>query len=619
MKRLINLLIVFLLILTGCTESNDQIKRFDPQKTTELLEYGLHASVADPSGKSVKSASLLVDFPEADYLFTGAEGIGREDTGEKMTTEHQFFISSVGKTFTACIIMQLYEEGAFGEKGLDASLGELALFSPKVLNVLHRKDGVSYGGEITVRQLLNHTTGLKNVDNDSAEGIGDDYPETMGYAPGSLNYIDVYDKSKGLDTALKFINEGIPEGGKLSDYYLFQPLPEWDYDAWLADSHDKMAGQLNFFLNGANENALFKPGESMYYSDTNYLVLGLLIEKLTGKSLDEVKNERIFRPLGMTHTYLNDAAAAQNRKYRLSDYWAAGLPLVSLGIDLSRTDRGDGGEITTLSDLNTFIRALANGKLFRNSSTLDEMLKLPFGGDFGYADGVVYAKTDAGAMLSHNGSSGAWMEYYSKYDLSVVGTVNEIDPERMMGLRAAVFDALHKGGLEAATFRYGPAAIRLLFTVESQPPAAPLIALLGSSAVLLSALIVWFIILFLKWRKESKNKSAGSGSRNRLAWLADTSAILNLIFIIALTAVIAGNSERILITGYTPLLVLLLVLPKLSCVLTVITAAAAILAWKNRNRSADARMSTGAVIYCSVIAIASVVFLVSLQLTDLLF
>ena len=134
-------------------------------------------------------------------------------------------------------------------------------FPPEVLNILHRKDGVSYGSGITVRHLLNHTTGLKNVDNDSAAGVGDDFPETMGYAPGSLNYIDVYDKSKGLDAALKFVREGVPKGGKLSDYYLFQSLPEWDYDAWLANPHDKMAGQMNFFLNGANEDALFKPGE----------------------------------------------------------------------------------------------------------------------------------------------------------------------------------------------------------------------------------------------------------------------------------------------------------------------------------------------------------------------
>jgi hypothetical protein len=352
----------------------------------------------------------------------------------------------------------------------------------------------------------------------------------------------------------------------------------------------------------------------MYYSDTNYLILGLLIENLTGKSLDEVKNERIFRPLGMTHTYLNDATAAQDRKYRLSDYWAAGLPLVSLGIDLSRTDRGDGGEITTLNDLNTFIRALAKGKLFRDPSTLDQMLKLPFGGDFGYADGIIYAKTDAGVMLSHNGSSGAWMEYYSKYDLSIVGTVNEINTERMMNLRAAIFDALRKGGLESSTFRYGPAAINLLFAAESRPPALPLTALPVSAAVMVIALAARSISVFLK-RKGNKSERVGSGRRNSFTWPAGAAAILNIIFLTAFAAVIASNSERVLITGYTPLLIFLLALPKLSCALTVITAATAIPGWKNNCRN------TGTRIYCSVIVIviASVIFLCSLQFMNLLF
>ena len=105
MRRLICLSIVFLLILAGCADSIDQIKRFDPQKTSELLEYALNASVSDPGGKSVRNAAVCVDFPEVEYRFTGAEGIGREDTGEGMTAVHQFFISSVGKTFTACIVI----------------------------------------------------------------------------------------------------------------------------------------------------------------------------------------------------------------------------------------------------------------------------------------------------------------------------------------------------------------------------------------------------------------------------------------------------------------------------------------------------------------------------------
>jgi hypothetical protein len=370
---------------------------------------------------------------------------------------------------------------------------------------------------------------------------------------------------------------------------------------------------LNFFLDGANKNALFKPGEGMYYSDTNYLILGLLIEKLTGKSLDETKNERIFKPLGMNHTYLSDSIAAQGRKYRLSDYWANNEPLVSLGINLSRTDRGDGAEITTLADINTFIRALAKGQLFKNSSTLKEMLKLPFGGDFGYADGIIYAKTDSGDMLSHNGSSGAWMEYYSKYDLSIVGTVNEINTERMMKLRAGVFQALFKGGLESSTFKYGPSLIDLLFTVENPSSIVPLIMLLGNILVFLSVILVWPLITLFKRRRKSAGNDKKVSCKKGFVWLAVINSLLNIAFLIALIANISNNSDQILITGYTPFLKVLLQLPMISLVLTIIMVIASALIWKGRY------WKTGKSVYYSIITFALISFLGSLQLLNLLF
>lgn len=613
MRRVILLLYVLIFILTGCNNSISEMKGFHSQKVTESLEDALKESVIDSKGTVIRNAAICVEFPRENYKYVGAKGIARKDTQEEMTAEHQFFISSVGKAVTAGIIMQLYEEGSFGANGLDATLNELDLFPPEVLTILHMKDGISYGGNITVRQLLNHTTGLKNVDNDSENDLGDNHPESMGYAPGSLNYIDVYDKTKGVDAALKFIHEGMPKDGKLSDYYLFQPLPEWDYDAWLKNPHDKMAGQLNFFLDGANKNALFKPGEGMYYSDTNYLVLGLLIEKVTGKSLDEAKNERIFKPLGMKHTYLSDSIAAQERKYKLSDYWANNEPLVSLGINLSRTDRGDGAEITTLADLNTFIRELARGRLFRNPSTLTEMLKLPFDGDFGYADGIIYAKTDSGDMLSHNGSSGAWMEYYSKYDLSIVGTVNEINTERMMKLRAGVFQALRKGGLESSTFRYGPSLINLLFTVENPSSIVPLIMLSGSIIVFLSAILVWPLVTLFKRKRKYAGNDGRESYKKSFIWLAVINSLLNITFLIALIADGSNHSDQILITGYTSFLKVLLQLPTISLVLSIIMVIASAAIWKSRY------WRTGKCMYYSIITIASISFLGSLRLLNLLF
>ena len=70
------------------------------------------------------------------YTYTGADGVARADTGEMMTSDHQFAIASVGKPMTAVIIYQLWEEGKFGPRGLDATIAELGVFPPEVIDSL---------------------------------------------------------------------------------------------------------------------------------------------------------------------------------------------------------------------------------------------------------------------------------------------------------------------------------------------------------------------------------------------------------------------------------------------------------------------------------------------------
>ncbi|MFF4404747.1 serine hydrolase domain-containing protein [Streptomyces sp. NPDC001262] len=108
----------------------------------------------------------------------------------------------------------------------------------------------------------------------------------------------------------------------------------------------------------------FAPGTSWSYSNTNYVVLGLLIEKTTGHSLGQEIGRRIVRPLHLTGTsfpttpmmpgaHLNgyewfngpSAAPTDTTEFSLSVYWGAGTL------------------ISTTHDLNTFYRALGKGKL----------------------------------------------------------------------------------------------------------------------------------------------------------------------------------------------------------------------------------------------------------------
>ncbi|MBN1122205.1 MAG: serine hydrolase, partial [Anaerolineae bacterium] len=104
------------LIGTGCTASTT----IDAAKADARLDTLLDAAVRDENGELYRNAAIKVSMPG--YEYEGAAGIARVDTGETMTVDHQFAIASVGKPMTAAIIYQLWEEGAFGPKGLDSTL-----------------------------------------------------------------------------------------------------------------------------------------------------------------------------------------------------------------------------------------------------------------------------------------------------------------------------------------------------------------------------------------------------------------------------------------------------------------------------------------------------------------
>jgi D-alanyl-D-alanine carboxypeptidase len=120
-------------------------------------------------GRSYWNTVVLVDAPRHSLAYRGAAGLGSVKPQSAMTAEHQFYIESITKTFTATVVLQLAEEGLLGDGCLDSTLAELKLFPPEVLDLLHRIGDESYGPGITVSQLLHHTTGMKNFTYDDVE------------------------------------------------------------------------------------------------------------------------------------------------------------------------------------------------------------------------------------------------------------------------------------------------------------------------------------------------------------------------------------------------------------------------------------------------------------------
>ena len=301
--------------------------------------FGLHSpnvAVADPSAPGasetpspvatgsassaekeqvLSAAQSLVDggFPAAltavrdkdGNTIGAAAGVGNLETGEAPPLDGEVRIGSNTKTFVAVVILQLVQEGKI-------TLDEpIETYLPGLIH----GEGID-ASKITVRQLLQHTSGL----------------------PEYTDYIGLEDKV--------FENRDI--------YYSPRDLID------IALTHP----------------AAFEPGSQFRYTNTNYIVLSLLAEKVTHRPLAEQITQRIIEPLGLTHTYYPGPGEEDIRGTHPHGYHRNSS--AEEWKDITRMDPswagGAGAMISTPSELGTFIQATFNGTLLTQDS-IAEMKK----------------------------------------------------------------------------------------------------------------------------------------------------------------------------------------------------------------------------------------------------
>ncbi len=142
----------------------------------------------------------------------------------------------------------------------------------------------------------------------------------------------------------------------------------------------------------------FQPGEKMSYSNTGYVVLGILIEKLSGQSYAEFLKANIFTPLGMKDTGYEDQAAILPARARGYERGKGGVLRNADFIDMS-TPFSAGALISTPHDLLTWENALFAGKVV-SSASLAKMTA-PYKNDYGF--GLVVRDSDGHREVWHNG------------------------------------------------------------------------------------------------------------------------------------------------------------------------------------------------------------------------
>ncbi|MEO1287228.1 MAG: serine hydrolase domain-containing protein [Chloroflexota bacterium] len=243
----------------------------------------------------------------------------------------------------------------------------------------------------------------------------------------SLEGIHIYD---GVDYSNQLkVSQLMNQTSGLADYYEDQFIEDFKRNRDRAyDLNDVLA-----MVRDLKPSAIPDSGES-YYSDTNYQLLGAIIEAITDCPLAQVFQARIFELLQLENTYVFDHT--RQRSHPLSLFNKAQHLEVPLALSSMAPD---GGIVSNLSDSLTFLTAYFAGDLFvsNNFERMYQWNPLFFPMQYGY--GLMRFKVphwmnlfrETPELIGHSGSSGSFAFYEPKAQIYMVGTFNQIDaPQR---------------------------------------------------------------------------------------------------------------------------------------------------------------------------------------------
>lgn len=292
-------------------------------------------ALVDRAGASAALAELR---DRGRIEWRGAAGKADLATGAQARADGRFRIGSVTKTFASVVTLQLVAEN---KVRLDDPVER---YLPGV---------VPNGAQITVRHLLNHTSGIFNYTDDPQFALDDEA------------------------SVRRFLAEG-----RWKNYTQRQLVD-------IANRHDPN----------------FPPGRGWKYSNTNYVLVGMLIEKVSGSTWQREVERRVIRPLRLDDTSMPTTST------RIPGPHAKGyLPLPEGPADVSRINTtvagAAGAGISSTDDLNRFYAALFGGRLLP-AAQLAELKKTVPAPDLGagasYGLGVIRYDTACRTVWGHLG------------------------------------------------------------------------------------------------------------------------------------------------------------------------------------------------------------------------
>ena len=159
----------------------------------------------------------------------------------------------------------------------------------------------------------------------------------------------------------------------------------------------------------------FPPGSAYLYSNSGYALAGLIVQRVSGKTLDAFTQERLFRPLGMTHTRWRDdfTDVVPNRATAYS-----GSATTGYHTDMPFTNMiGNGGLLSTMKDVLAWNENLDNPAVGGRAyvSTMETRMRLTNGRTITYALGLEVAEYEGVREVSHGGSTAGYRTFLARY------------------------------------------------------------------------------------------------------------------------------------------------------------------------------------------------------------
>ena len=350
-----------------------------------LIEKHFQNLIKNPG---VKSAVIGVESLDGEFEWVGTHGPANLE-GQPLESDTPIWIASVTKLYIASTILKLSENGLVDIEAL------ISTYLPEDLiqGIHHTPDGVDHTHEITVRNLLSHSSGLPDFLEEKPQG-----------EEGLMDRVfEGKDQSFSTEEVMNLVRNHLPA--------YFPPQPR-----------DRKKKKIR-------------------YSDTNYQLLIEIIETITGQSLHEVFSQLIYQPLGLESTF-HPGTRSEQITDEAAIVWSGDQPLNIPNAMRSFRDLG-----ATVGDMNQFMRSLIQGKFFENPETWHLMQEdfNTFGFSLNpmptsptwpieYGLGIMRFKmprffslfNPIPAVLGHTGVSGSWLFFCPERNLILSGTVNQV-------------------------------------------------------------------------------------------------------------------------------------------------------------------------------------------------